>query len=169
MIDHPEAACCLRQLHEGILTRSDALDREETLLLLLSMLLEDSVDPSDPPAPAVREELEAVCALMRNHYAQRLSLEQLCRQTGMSRSTLLRTFPAAKGMTPYRYLESICVGAARTLLEQGVSPIEAALRTGFSDQSHFTNSFRRLTGLTPGAYRAVFVRSASTGGASHGT
>lgn len=168
VLQNPEAACCLRQLHEGILTRSDTFDREEALLLLLSMLLEDGVPPSDGPTPADREEIERVCDRMRSHYAQRLSLAQLCRWAGMSRSTLLRCFPAAKGMTPYRYLESVRVGAARELLEQGVSPIEAALRTGFSDQSHFTNSFRRLTGLTPGAYRGIFAQPQKTGGTSHG-
>ena len=33
---------------------------------------------------------------------------------------------------------------------------EAAVETGFSDQSHFTNYFTAYTGLTPGAYRALF-------------
>ena len=42
-----------------------------------------------------------------------------------------------------------------SLLEKGVSPIEAALRTGFSDQSHFTNAFSSVIGLAPGAYRAM--------------
>ena len=36
-------------------------------------------------------------------------------------------------------------------------PAEAALRTGFSDQSHFTNYFNRVIGLTPGVYREIFL------------
>ena len=43
------------------------------------------------------------------------------------------------------------------MLEQGVSPIEAALQTGFSDQSHFTNYFSRFLGLTPAIYRDIFL------------
>ena len=43
------------------------------------------------------------------------------------------------------------------LLEQGVPPIEAALQTGFSDQSHFTNYFNRFIGLAPGIYRDIFL------------
>ena len=66
---------------------------------------------------------------------------------------LLRAFAKAKGVTPYSYLENIRIGEAKRLLEQGVPPVEAALRTGFSDQSHFTNYFHRLIGLAPGAYR----------------
>ena len=74
----------------------------------------------------------------------------------MSKSALIRAFTRSKGVTPYRYLENIRVGRAKELLEQGVPPIEAALRTGFSDQSHFTNYWSRLIGLTPGAYGEIF-------------
>ena len=74
----------------------------------------------------------------------------------MSKSTLLRAFTKAKGVTPYRYLENIRIGAARKLLEQGRLPAEAALQTGFSDQSHFTNYFSRFIGLAPGLYREIF-------------
>lgn len=32
------------------------------------------------------------------------------------------------------------------------------MRTGFSDQSHFTNYFSRFIGLSPGAYRDIFLK-----------
>ena len=89
---------------------------------------------------------------MDRHYAQRIRLDQLCRCAGLSKSTLLRAFVRAKGVTPYCYLENIRVGKAKRLLEQGVPPVEAALETGFSDQSHFTNCFSRFIGLAPGIY-----------------
>ena len=40
--------------------------------------------------------------------------------------------------------------------ESLIAQAEAALEAGFSDQSHFTNCFTAITGLTPGAYRALF-------------
>ena len=46
---------------------------------------------------------------------------------------------------------------ARALLEQGATPLDAALRAGFADQSHFKHFFKILTGLTPSQYRAVFA------------
>ena len=48
------------------------------------------------------------------------------------------------------------VGEAKRLLEAGTAPAEAALEAGFSDQSHLTNQFKRLIGLTPGQYAAIF-------------
>ena len=79
----------------------------------------------------------------------------------MSKSTLLRAFVRSKGVTTYSYLESIRIGKAKKLLKQGVPPVEAALQTGFSDQSHFTNYFNRFIGLSPGMYRDIFK---NTGG-----
>ena len=57
--------------------------------------------------------------------------------------------------TPSIFINS-CIGKAKKLLEQGVPPIEAAMQTGFSDQSHFTNYFNRFIGLAPGLYHDIF-------------
>lgn len=93
---------------------------------------------------------------MEQHFADRIYLDQICRHAGLSRSTLLRAFTKSKGITPYSYLENIRIGKAKKLLEKGVPPMEAAMQTGFSDQSHFTNYFSRFIGLTPGFYRDIF-------------
>ena len=74
----------------------------------------------------------------------------------------LGPFTKSKGVTPYSYLENIRIGKAKKLLEQGVPPIEAAMQTGFSDQSHFTNYFNRFIGLAPGLYRDIFLEKEST-------
>ena len=92
-------------------------------------------------------------------------MHQICRLTGLSKSTLLRAFAKEKGVTPYCYLENIRIGAAKRLLEQGAAPVEAALQTGFSDQSHFTNYFSRFIGLAPGVYRKIFLNQEEAGGA----
>ena len=84
-------------------------------------------------------------------------LDQICHLEGLSKSTLLRAFTKSKGVTPYSYLKNIRIGEAKKLLEQGLPPVEAALQTGFSDQSHFTNYFNRYIGLAPGVYREIFL------------
>ena len=83
-------------------------------------------------------------------------MNQICRYSGLSKSTLLRAFTKSKGITPYRYLEIIRINKAKQLLEKGILPIDAAIQTGFSDQSHFTNYFSSFIGLAPGVYREIF-------------
>ena len=150
-----EIACYLRSLHESVMKGSDGSGKEEDLLFLLSLLIQQYGQPFESCIPECREEIEKACAFMEQHYAERIYLDQICRFAGSSRSTLLRAFARSKGVTPYRYLENIRIGKAKKLLEQGVSPAQAALQTGFYDQSHFTDQFKRFIGLTPGIYRDI--------------
>ncbi len=159
-----EAACYLRPLHELIMNGSGEFSKEENLLLLTSLLIQRYGQPFEGCIPECGAEIERACAFMEEHYAEHIALEQICRRAGLSKSTLLRAFTRSKGVTPYRYLENIRVGRAKKLLEQGASPLEAALQTGFSDQSHFTNYFSRFIGLSPGVYRDIFGGKNSVGG-----
>lgn len=163
VIRDEEAACCLRALHELVMKGSREFGREEALLLLISLLIRKYGQPFERCVPECREEIERACAFMEQHCAERICLDQLCRCAGLSKSALLRAFARSKGVTPYRYLENLRIGRAKKLLEQGVPPAQAALLAGFSDQSHFTNYWVRLIGLTPGAYREIFSNTEDNG------
>lgn len=161
-----EITCYLRPLHEMVMSGiSDFGDfgKEENLLFLISALLQKYGHPFENHIPECPQEIEKACAFMHQHFSERISLDQICRYAGLSKSTLLRAFTKAKGVTPYRYLETIRINEAKLLLEKGTLPIEAALQTGFSDQSHFTNYFSRFIGLAPGVYREIFLEKDKDG------
>lgn len=163
-----EASCYLRPLHEFMMKGSPEFGKEENLLLLLSTLIQKYGQPFENCIPQCPDEIEKACAFIEQHYTERIYLDQICRQAGLSKSTLLRAFTRTKGVTPYSYLENIRIGNAKKLLEQGVSPIEVALQTGFSDQSHFTNYFNRFIGLAPGVYQEIFLEKEETEERLHG-
>ena len=156
VIHDDEAVRRYRALHTAVMEGAQGLEKEESLLLLLTLLLRRYSQPFAEDAAVCRNDIRQVCRFIETHYAQRITLAQLCRCAGRSKSALLRDFTREKGVTPYRYLVNIRIGAARKLLEQGKTPMDAALRTGFSDQSHFTNYFKHFIGLTPAAYREIF-------------
>ncbi len=155
VVDDPELACQFCAFHQLLLSGGGKFAKEEALLLLVENLLENHGSFPLPSFSECRTEIGQACAFMEQHFPERITLDQLCRHTGLSKSTLLRSFTQAKGITPYRYLETIRVHAAKQLLEQGVSPLDAAMRTGFSDQSHFTNYFTSFIGVAPGMYRDI--------------
>lgn len=163
-----EVTCYLHPLHEMVMKGLCDFGKEENLLLLISMLIQRYGQPFENCIPECREEIEKACRFMEQHFAKRIYLDQICRYAGLSKSTLLRAFTKSKGVTPYSYLENIRIGEAKKLLEQGFPPIEAALRTGFSDQSHFTNYFNRFIGLSPGVYREIFLAKSSGEDKSNG-
>lgn len=153
-----EAARLLRPLHEQMMRGARTPERRERLLRLIARLVRAYGLPPEARDPSRRDGIDRACAFMERHYAERVSLADIARRARMSESTLLRAFAREKGVTPYGYLENIRIGKARELLARGVSPVEAALQTGFSDQSHFTHAWSRFIGLAPGAYRDIHRR-----------
>ncbi|WP_434750701.1 AraC family ligand binding domain-containing protein [Paenibacillus amylolyticus] len=152
-----ELVSSLHDLHQIILEEQSDFCKEEMLLLLLDQLLKDYADMEPPEAEqTVTLEIRKICEYMEAHYTKNVSLNELSELSGISKYHLLRLFTRQKGISPYRYLETIRINQAKRLLEHGVLPIDVAAQTGFSDQSHFSNFFKKLIGLTPKQYRRIF-------------
>ncbi len=154
----------LHSLHQMIMGGRQEFEKEEALFLFISLLLERYGQPFSDDVSACGGEIERVCAFMEKRFAERITLDELCGRSGLSKSTLLRGFVRTKGVTPYRFLQTIRVGRAKELLERGVPVADVAVQTGFSDQSHFSNFFHMFIGLAPAAYRRIFKE----GGRNHG-
>ena len=149
-----ELSQAFRQAHEAVMNRAPVGERRALMKRLLTLLARERGTAEQPKECS--SEVESACEFMRGNYSRRISLDELCRHVGMSKAALERAFAVEKGLSPHRYLESVRVSNAKRLLGRGVAPGESALMTGFSDQSHFTNRFRTLTGLAPGLYGGIF-------------
>lgn len=159
VIEDEELLCYLQRIHMQLMKQSSQFEKEENLLLMLSLLMERyGGSPAVRDVSSGREEVDQACRFLKEHFAERIYLEQICERAYLSKTALIRAFTREKGVTPYRYLESIRINEAKKLLERGIPAAEVALHTGFSDQSHFTNFFRMFIGLTPGAYKDMFVK-----------
>jgi len=81
-------------------------------------------------------------------------VEEIARTIGLSRGHFIRAFHESTGETPHRWLTARKVEKAQNLLAGTRMPLtEIALACGFSDQSHFTRVFSRVSGSPPGAWR----------------
>ncbi len=81
-----------------------------------------------------------------------VSLADLARESGLSRFQVLRAFARTTGMTPHAYLVQARIHLARRLIASGTPLAEAALASGFADQSHMTRVFVARYGLSPRIY-----------------
>jgi AraC-like DNA-binding protein len=134
----------------------DSLAREENLLRSL-MCLQRRHGMARPapngPSPRVAKAIQRLDSAPDAH----VSLAELAALSGVSRFQLLRGFAREIGITPHAYLVQRRVCLARRLLADGQTPAQAALLSGFADQSHMTRAFARQLGITPGRYRAAIA------------
>lgn len=160
VIAHSELVPLLKELHLMIMQEERDFQKEEIFFFLLEQLMEEYTEQEGPPVISEQSTaVQAICEFLEKNYSKNITLDQLSALTGWSKYYLLRSFTKHKGISPYSYLETIRIDKAKKLLEQGVRPIDAALQTGFTDQSHFSNFFKKFIGLTPKQYMNVFKNS----------
>ncbi len=88
-------------------------------------------------------------------YAAELDLDGLARVAGVSKFHFVRSFEAAYGETPMRYLTRRRIERAQDLLRHANLTVpEICTAVGFASLGSFSARFRELVGMTPTAYRA---------------
>jgi AraC-like DNA-binding protein len=83
-----------------------------------------------------------------------LPLKELARSAGLSPFHFLRVFRSVAGTTPHQYLIGARLRLAmRMLLDTKLPVTRIAYDVGFQDLSNFVNTFHRVVGRSPRAYR----------------
>ena len=99
---------------------------------------------------------------MDRDYAQPLNLAQLAAAALMSPGHFSRSFRAAFGQTPYRYLMTRRIERAKALLRRGDVPVtQVCYAVVFASPGSFSSRFTELAGVTPTEYRARDHRPAA--------
>lgn len=94
---------------------------------------------------------------MEKHLSERINIDSLGAQFGMTSRTFKRRFKQATGDSPLAYLQSLRIEAAKKILESSRIPIERVTRhVGYEDSSSFMKLFKRKTGVSPQNYRMTF-------------
>jgi AraC-like DNA-binding protein len=103
------------------------------------------------PAPA---QIIRMLKIMDANLANPVRMKDIAAAAGLSRSSFSRVFLRSVGESPGRYLRRRRIELAQSLmLSTRKSLAEIALECGLSDQAHLTKSFRRVVGISPGAWR----------------
>lgn len=153
-----ELVTLLRELHLMIMQEEKDFKKEEIFLFIMEQLIgEYSNAKLEVDFQESNTEINNICEFLKNNYANNITLNDLTALTGISKYHLLRSFTKQKGISPYSYLEAIRINEAKKFLEKGIYPLEVAMKTGFTDQSHFTNFFKKFIGLTPKQYMKIFI------------
>lgn len=107
------------------------------------------------PSPRHEHRITEILRRIEAEPEEPVTLAGLARHAAMSPYHFLRTFCAVSGVTPYQFLLAQRLRRAAVRLRRTTDPISAiAYEAGFSDLSTFNRRFRRIIGMTPGAWRS---------------
>ena len=112
------------------------------------------LNPAPVQARDPHHKLARAAEYIRAHCTRSLSLDEICAESQLSVSYMIRAFKARYGMTPHAYLINCRIEFSRALLKRGRPIAEVAADAGFADQAHLHRAFRQLVAATPGQYRA---------------
>jgi AraC family transcriptional regulator len=138
--------------------RSGTLYAESLIVALATRLLYavrlERLPANAGVSPLPPRLLRRVLERMQADLSSNIDLATLAAEIGYSRAHFLRTFRAATGQTPHRYLLELRLTKAQALIASRLMPlIDIALACGFCSHAHFTTAFRSRFGLSPSAYR----------------
>lgn len=101
-------------------------------------------------------QIDRAVAFIREHFRERIRIEQLAAIAHLSPRQLHRKFVESFGLSPQAFIMKLRIQAACEALQQGAQISETARELGFYDQSIFTHHFQRHMGLTPLKYQRQF-------------
>ena len=103
--------------------------------------------------------LGAALAAIHERPSAHWTLESLSRRAAMGRSAFAEQFRKTVSLTPLQYVTLWRVNHAKLLLvESRLSLEQIAERVGYDPGSSFSRAFKKITGMSPGAYRRTIQR-----------
>ena len=157
--DQQQAMRALLSLEHAL--RSDDLDAFRGGVRALGKLL---VDRS--PAPAAQEPAETgsdnliarqvVQLVQSSYYDPNLNVSAIAQRLGRNPDVVSRAFRQTMHMGPLEYIHSVRIRAATDLLRDNpdMTARRVAELCGYVNIDSFNRAFKRVTGTTPGRYRA---------------
>lgn len=111
------------------------------------MMFQGQKEHKDEAIKSIQEFIEANCT-------EKLTVDQLAEMCAMGRRSFERRFLKATGNTAITYIQRVKIEAAKRSFEQNIKNInEVMYDVGYTDTKAFRTIFKKITGLTPIAYR----------------
>lgn len=115
----------------------------------------ENIDLQDKKGRKAEEIVSLVKEYIHQNYQEIIDLSVISENFGFSSSYLTKIFIKYEGMTPSKYLKQYRIAIAKQLLKNTDLPISViSSRIGFSDQFHFSKTFKGAMGISPTQYRS---------------
>lgn len=140
-----------RRLMDAALSAKSLEERRTHTDALLKQVIAESVDH----LAFAEASMQHMVNLLWARFHTGLTVTELLKASGLSRSRAYAVFTTGYGTTPKEALETMRLWLAGSLLQAGVPVAETALRTGFGTPGTFTRAWRRAHGKPPAVFLAA--------------
>lgn len=101
---------------------------------------------------------------IEKHYQEKITVDQLASMFALGRRNLERRFKKATANTVIEYIQRVKIEAAKMSLESSSENVnEVMYKVGYNDSKAFRTTFKKITGLSPVAYRNKYNPISTTG------
>ncbi|MEM6422287.1 MAG: AraC family transcriptional regulator, partial [Pseudomonadota bacterium] len=144
--------------------RGAALMADGLFMTLLGTLDRLAGDEERPRSKGESASLDAARLARVTEYIEAnldrtIVIRELADIASLSAFHFSRCFRAATNTSPHRFVTARRIEASKRMLADPAIPLaQIAFACGFSNQSHFTKTFKEHVGATPGAYRTQASR-----------
>ena len=133
------------------------LNLKELLIRLVQSQHLEQVE-TDAKAEHNKSRLPFVLHYIHEHLTSKILINDVCRKAYLSRNAFFAWFKEQLGITPVDYINNERIKLSKQLLGQNkYSVSEISAYCGFNDANYFIRMFKKMEGITPGAYRGCVV------------
>jgi transcriptional regulator GlxA family with amidase domain len=118
----------------------------------------ESARRSESRGGLVAWQLNRVVDYIETHLADKITAMDLADLINVSMGQLFRAFKISVGVPPFHYLARRRIEFACTMMRTTREPLsQVAVACGLCDQAHLCRVFRRMTGMSPSAWRRAIL------------
>lgn len=141
---------------------SDIILKKLLECVMVHVLRHNELSIKDSSIQVKHDEIETIQQYIREHYSDKITLDQLSELVDINKYYLIRLFKQQTGLSPIDYLIHVRLGEAEKLLAHtNVAISKISDMVGFHSPSHFSKTFKESNHSTPSLYRKRYANGES--------